>query len=111
MDLLTEAMRRKAAANGGVYSLHDLEADSRVSFSYISKVRRGLRHPSPDVIAALSRALDPYLPLDEALLTAGYAPRSPSVLRRILNSITDQMLRDVPVKDDLPPDEHDQPVE
>ena len=92
-EMLQEAMRRKANELGGQYSYRDLERDSGVNYSYASKVIHGTQRPSRDVVHAWSRALAPYLPLDEALVAAGYLPtdsRKARVIEHIVRLTAEQ---------------------
>jgi hypothetical protein len=93
-EMLQEALARKAS-DLGRYSYRDLERDSKVNYSYVSKAISG-RRPSREVIHAWSQALSPYLPEDEALVAAGYLPevgRRASALRRLAHLPVDALER------------------
>lgn len=75
-SLLLEAMARKGAETGARYSYRDLERDSGVNYSHAARVVRGGRRPSRELVESLANALRPYLPLDQALIAAGYLPES-----------------------------------
>lgn len=80
-DLLRQAIDAKTREIGTKYTYRDLAQDSNTHWTTVDKVMRGERHPSAEVIHAWSRALTPYLPEDEALVAAGYAPVDPVRLR------------------------------
>src|SRR5579883_3156501 len=82
--MLREAMQQKARALGQRrYTYRELERDSGVHFTYAQKAVRYGIVPRQEIIAAWSRALAPYFPLDEALLAAGYLPNDPEKRRAI----------------------------
>jgi hypothetical protein len=76
--LLRQAMEARSRDLGSRYTYRDLERDSRVSFTYAAKLAQAenIRRPSREVVEALSRALAPYLPLDDALVASGYLPQT-----------------------------------
>lgn len=83
--MLREALRAKSQELGREYSYRDLERDSGVNYSYVSKVVHGTR-PSRAIVRAWSEALTPYFPLDAALVAAGHAPEDPrraNIMRHI----------------------------
>lgn len=85
--MLREALDAKSRELGGRYTLRDLARDSSVHFTQASKVMLGERRPTREVLTAWAHALHPYFPLDEALLSAGYAPSDPrkrELIRRML---------------------------
>jgi hypothetical protein len=84
--LLAEAIRRKAQETGR-YSLRDLQRDSGNDFTYPSKVIRMGLTPSREAIEAWSRALHPYLPLEEALIAAGYIPERGPWRQALLDAV------------------------
>lgn len=75
--MLQEALRLKSLEQGYKYTYRQLEADSDTSYSYVSKVIKGERQPSPEVLEAWSKALHPYFPLDVALVSVGLVPANP----------------------------------
>ncbi len=70
--MLLEAIAAKKRELGR-YPYRQLEEDSGVSFSYVSKAKRG-KVPSREILLAWSEALAPHFPYDEALVQAGYLP-------------------------------------
>lgn len=62
----------------------ELGKRAKISTSYVSTLERGERHhltnappqPAPDVVEAIGEALG--VPIDEARLAAGYAPKNPT---------------------------------
>lgn len=84
--LLDEAMRRKRE-DVPDYGYRELGRDSDVHFTYAQKVVKGTRHPSRDMLRAWSRALDPYLPLDKALVAAGYMPEERSLQEKVRDAV------------------------
>lgn len=85
---MLEALEAKAREVGGKYSYRDLERDSGVNYSYVSKVKGG-EIPSKQVLLAWSQALGPHFPYEEALISAGYLPDDAGlrqIVRRLLNA-------------------------
>ena len=81
--LLRKALAEKSRACGRRYTYRNLHEDSGVDFSYPSKVMRGKNRPSEAIIEAWAQALHPYLPLDAALVEAGYLPKTKSLRHHI----------------------------
>jgi hypothetical protein len=105
-DMLSDAIAAKARELGHDYSYRDLEHDSDVSYSYVSKVLRRGQRPSREIIAAWSSALRPYLPLSDALLAAGYLPNDDdprsSIARRLWHLTPDALaLLSAAIRDEL----------
>lgn len=85
-QLVREAIEAKRRDMGGRYTLRELSAESNVDFSLLSKIARGERQATRQVVLSVARALEPHLKVDEALLAGGYAPsdRTSGVLRLLL---------------------------
>lgn len=75
--MIAEALRAKSLELGEEYSYRDLERDTGVSYSYVSKVVHGKANPSRAVLRKWATALKPYLELDAALIWGGYLPDDP----------------------------------
>lgn len=75
--MIAEALRAKSLELGEEYSYRDLERDTGVTYSYVSKVVNGKANPSRKVLRKWARALHPYLHLDAALAMGGYLPDDP----------------------------------
>jgi transcriptional regulator with XRE-family HTH domain len=75
--MLAEALRAKSIEIGEDYSYRDLQRDTGVNYSYVSKVVNGKAKPSRTVLRKWARALAPYLQLDAALIWSGYLPDDP----------------------------------
>lgn len=94
--LLREAIDAKSREVGARYTYRDLGRDSGIDFSYAAKVINEGRQPSREIIRAWARALRPYLPLDQALVAAGYLPDDPQAagaMRRLMQRIDDARRR------------------
>jgi hypothetical protein len=72
--MLRRAMDRKSREIGHRYTYRALEADSHVEHSHINRIVHGGRKTTRPTVKALAKALEPYLPLNKALLAAGLAP-------------------------------------
>ena len=75
--MIAEALRAKSIELGKEYSYRDLQRDTGVHYSYVSKVVHGKGKPSREVLRKWARALSPYLQLDAALIWSGYLPDDP----------------------------------
>lgn len=74
-----EAKKRELRGIGVRYSQRELARESGVTHTYVTLVLKGKRRPTPEVLRAWAAALDPYLPLDEALMAAEHMPDDPAL--------------------------------
>ncbi|HXI17023.1 MAG TPA: hypothetical protein VNM48_11690, partial [Chloroflexota bacterium] len=81
--MLLEALEAKSREQGRKYSYRDLERDSGINYSLVSKVVRGKAPASKEAIVAWGHALHPHLPVDVALMDAGFMPESPSLREQL----------------------------
>jgi len=81
--MLLEALEAKSREVGRKYSYRDLERDSGVNYSLVSKVVRGKSPASREALEAWGKALHPHLQIDLALVEAGFLPETPSLRLQI----------------------------
>lgn len=96
-QLVTEAKRRKSDARGQEYTYRELARDAGdMHFTTAQKIANDQRHPTREMVLALSRALTPYLNQDEALIAAGYVPEGErsTWIKRLGASLRDGIARD-----------------
>jgi transcriptional regulator with XRE-family HTH domain len=112
--MIREAYEAKRRERGGgrKYSVRALAEESNQDHSLISKVMRGRRPATREMLIALAGPLSPYFNLDVALVEAGFTPRD-SVKRslvRWLAELGDEAAYEVAVRlgVDVPPDDEDE---
>lgn len=77
-ELLRRAMADKSAEVGRRYTLRDLDRESGVDYTLLSHVIAGRQRATPEALCAWSKALQPHLDMDAALLAAGHPPTDPA---------------------------------
>jgi transcriptional regulator with XRE-family HTH domain len=81
-----DAKKRELRAQGHRYSQRELAREAGVAHTYVSLVMKGKRRPTPEVLRDFAHALDPYFPLDQALVAAEHMPQD-GELRGLIQTI------------------------